>query len=413
MRKVTAYITILILGAFLGLGMMTLTFSYSNAAKTSIRKNVKASAQLLYDEGNFYKERDNITDALMLLNAAGIDTSQNAINQAMMVYRNHIEGGSRIENLMDYSNGLEMSTDSYAKYWHGYLLFLRPLLILTDYHGVRMVNMVLQALTIIFVLIGLVHSNTKRAIIPYLLTMLWLAPWQTMASLQYSSCFYVANIGMLAVLFMRRRGIRIDKYGYAFLIIGMLTSFFDFLTYPVVTWGLPAVLLISFELDANIWKKIWRVADTGLSWSVGYLGMWLEKWILAAHLTGQDVVNDGLISVRFRTSNEEAIGTSVSRVRAILGNGRRFLIHPATIAAIVVLLIFGVLAIVRRIKKKEVAITVTSVLVRAVPYLLIAMVPFIWYLLVANHSIIHCRMTWRDMVVSAFAGLVFIFEVFW
>ena len=38
-----------------------------------------------------------------------------------------------------------------------------------------------------------------------------------------------------------------NKYGYFFLIIGMMTSFFDLLTYPVATFGIPIILFFILE----------------------------------------------------------------------------------------------------------------------------------------------------------------------
>ena len=59
-----------------------------------------------------------------------------------------------------------------------------------------------------------------------------------MQSLQYSTAFYVA-FGAMAVLLVADGRLNDSLF---FMAVGMLTSFVDFLTYPIATLGLPLVL---------------------------------------------------------------------------------------------------------------------------------------------------------------------------
>ena len=63
--------------------------------------------------------------------------------------------------------------------------------------------------------------------------------------MQFSSVLYIFLIAMIVMLLFHEK--LKNKYGYFFLIIGMMTSFFDLLTYPVATFGIPIILFFILE----------------------------------------------------------------------------------------------------------------------------------------------------------------------
>ena len=69
-------------------------------------------------------------------------------------------------------------------------------------------------------------------------------------SLQYSPVFYISVISTLFVF------LKYDRYRerifFIFLVSGMLTSFFDLLTYPLLTWGMPALWLILIKEEGTV-----------------------------------------------------------------------------------------------------------------------------------------------------------------
>ena len=48
---------------------------------------------------------------------------------------------------------------------------------------------------------------------------------------------------------------------------------------------------------------------------------------------------------------------------------------------------------------------------KALPYLIVCIYPFAWYMLMKNHSYIHAFMVYRILGVSVFAGLSFLASI--
>ena len=117
--------------------------------KQSIDENIVSSAKTLQEEG-FNKrflnltifKADNFTDTYMLNIAASADENH-AVDCALSNYTFTSGDPDTMafdtERLAKHDSS-DLSRDSYARYWHGYLVFLRPLLTITDYSGIRIIN---------------------------------------------------------------------------------------------------------------------------------------------------------------------------------------------------------------------------------------------------------------------------------
>lgn len=162
-KIILKYILIFIVLICLYVAMMVLS---SIIPSSAIKENVTKSSEYLKQYGEKeivdlkYKKEEIFlfTDALMLNTAYSID-SENPIESALLARKNYIPGQTqtiskdREKNLgaskihtdkngnifqVDELYGLmheENITESfeYARYWHGYLILLRPLLLVTSY----------------------------------------------------------------------------------------------------------------------------------------------------------------------------------------------------------------------------------------------------------------------------------------
>ena len=141
-----------------------------------VRQHVYDSARTIQNEGLYPEylgfklfQMDNYTDTLMLFEAASADELPPL--QAMMT--NTAYNVDNFETLADdlawyiekdWSTGAQrtdapaLEPFSYAQYWHGYLIWLRPLLLLMPYTGVRIVQyIVLFALLAVVLVLSLIH----------------------------------------------------------------------------------------------------------------------------------------------------------------------------------------------------------------------------------------------------------------
>ncbi len=87
---------------------------------------------------------DNVTDGYMLLEAmfsGEDDPVRNAMNNPYTVY----EGGNPDKAAVLESHNTEGASGrgEYGRYWHGYLLFLKPLLSFFEVSDLRIMNMIL------------------------------------------------------------------------------------------------------------------------------------------------------------------------------------------------------------------------------------------------------------------------------
>ena len=175
LKKIIKYISIYL--AIIIFFIVSLV-AVSSFKKEFLTENVKKSAEVLLSEGNRkviyipYKDMDmqfdNYTDALMINTAYSID-SQKPLYSAFVARKNYIPNitteiyedvpgelkssskysrHNEVGELNDLVNNEKAESFEYARYWHGYLIFLRPLLILFNINQIRIM------LTIILIILA-------------------------------------------------------------------------------------------------------------------------------------------------------------------------------------------------------------------------------------------------------------------
>ena len=214
---------------------------------------------------------DNHTDAIMLYTATRREIG-NPLKSAMEMYSDYLG-------------------DSYERYWHGYMGILRPLLLLTDYAKIRVLNVIIQLLLVLVFAYRIWRRTHKAGYLLMLFTSyLLLMPPALGKSLQFTWVFYIA-LGPALFLIRKKETLSSQRqYLYVFLIVGSLTCFFDLLTYPLFTWAFPCVwfLVLSEEQLSRI-DRVKQVISTGICWILGYAGMWASKWLISGMVLRQNV----------------------------------------------------------------------------------------------------------------------------
>lgn len=278
----------------------------------------------------------------------------------------------------------------YCRYWHGYLIVIKPLLYLMNYNTIRVLNGIAQLL-IVLTICWLIHKKKLTAYIPaVILSYLMMMPHVLARSIQFSTCFYVIVLALLGLLLIPNE--KLNRFGpYLFLAAGMATSYFDFLTYPIATFGIPMLMLLLLQRSEKLEKKLVNIAKCGLFWCIGFGGLWVCKWALCYIVCGYN------LSQIFSIVAER---TSMSEVPSVLYvEFKNFAEFFKTLAT------FFVLAFVtgRNFFKKRSASALESAQYRAIfPYLLVSSAPFVWFAFAANHSNNHYWFTnkalWTTMV---------------
>ncbi len=370
-----------------------------------INNNVKASANTIRSEGTypclselFTSRLDNFTDSIMLLEAAN-DTEISPLIDAMNAPRGHIE-----EKLPDavltahYIDGIEFDRIiHYPRYWHGYLIFLKPLFLFLNYDTVRIINGIIQAFLVIVTGYLLYKKGLKSAVIPYVLSYCMLMPIALAKAFQFSSCFYVFTIGCISLLLLPEEKLKEKSY-LVFLYCGILAAFFDLLTYPLATFGVPMIFWLLLDGVDSTESKISRMIKYGLVWCVGFGCMWAAKWIIGSIITGNNVIADGLARVAMRTSNESVDGAvQYGVLECEVKNFKAFFTTPVTVLVVV----NTVYLIIRNIKVNH--YTIGNMLRVLFPFLLVSLAPIVWYAFATNHSMIHAWFTNKVCIISLLA----------
>ncbi len=284
-----------------------------------VRQHVYDSARTIQNEGLYPEylgfklfQMDNYTDTLMLFEAASADELPPL--QAMMT--NTAYNVDNFETLADdlawyiekdWSTGAQrtdapaLEPFSYARYWHGYLIWLRPLLLLMPYTGVRIVQYIVLFSLLAVVLVQLRRRCGLRAAVWFAVSQLAVSVWFVPHQVQYFTCFMIAYAGCAWVLAKPRRS---DVLCLGLLVLGTATAFCDLLVTPIITLGLPLTCWLlepQQRLRGGVPQCALAVGGS-LCWGTGYALCWAGKWALAGAVTGNNVLADALHQAEVRTT---------------------------------------------------------------------------------------------------------------
>lgn len=195
------------------------------------------------------------------------------------------------------------------------------------------------------------------------------------------------------------------RYGFFFIILGMLVNYLDLLTYPIVSLGFTLCFYYMMESDANqdsldkketiplciLKKKVISFAYYCFSWLIGYAGMWISKWIISSLILKKNILLDAADAIQFRTSNNYN-GTTWSFFDVIYLNISRL----SRLSFVLILTIFLISLFV--VWRKECRLELKEMIINF-DLLLVSLLPFVWYFVLKNHSAIH-TFTFRNLSVT-------------
>ena len=151
---------------------------------------------------------------------------------------------------------------------------------MTDYLGFRSINQIVLLTLSALILAAMYKFGQRKIMIPFLLTLLFLRPKAIAFSLQYSAVFYITLTATLVSLVWNQRLRKGQGYLFFFLIIGIITSYLDLLTYPVITLGIPLTMWLIIQEDTFTKKKVIKIVQYSITWALGYFGRSLYQAVL-------------------------------------------------------------------------------------------------------------------------------------
>lgn len=268
---------------------------------------------------------------------------------------------------------------TYPRYWHGYQVVVRPLLVIVDYDGIRLINIVLCALLGTCMLV-LIRRRISLSVAVWIgaVVLLFMGVWVVPGCMQFATCFILMFCAGIAVLTNKKLTAGLFPLFCTFFAVGAVTVYFDFLTTPLLTLGVPLALLLSaYPAREN---PVGRTMTAWVGWGAGYGLLWFTKWVIAGIVSGADTLGDALRQVVLRVDSH--VGTPAM---------------DAALPLIVTLLFIGICALgvyAYATYRRDDALK---------PYiglLLTAALPLLWAILIRNHTFYHHWFTWRQGLVS-------------
>ncbi len=362
----------------------------------------------------------NFTDCIMLLHAIYDHPDHSVVEQSVMMYRpeflddpSYPDGWQPGNSLVDYVANNNINREvSYGRYWHGYLIFLKPLLLFASFGSLRLFFAAFQLVLLCLIVIELTSKGMKKEAWAFLISMPFMFFFSTFASLSLSVCFYLV-IFTLYILIRFWDKLEDKKLFFEmFLVFGILTSYFDFLTYPLVTLGYPLVYFAYKKISEQpaTEKKNSLFVPTvlnSLAWFIGYGFMWMSKWLIAGILGYKGLISNAVSTVDTRLQSAENMSRIGGFFRVIGLNLKPYLNRGFFIYFGIIILVLIVVLIFNR-KSGTALKTVLSNVKGAMTLLFIAVYPFIWFAALENHSEQHWIYTCRIFAVTVFAISTFL-----
>ena len=193
----------------------------------------------------------------------------------------------------------------YARYWHGYRVYLWPMLSVFSLDTVRMVNLVLLYAATAFYFFGMRRAlGATPALVFFIVQMSLTDIWRmwNITTHTLSMILILGGIGLFAFVYPRTRNLALAIVMAA--AFGAVFNFIDFLVNPPLMPMLLAFIVMATELPRpvpvakqNVVPALLMAGFVALAWFGGYGLTWASEWTLVV-LISPDGQQAGLSIVK-------------------------------------------------------------------------------------------------------------------
>lgn len=391
--------------------MLTISYSLPNY---KIRENVKDSLIVLENENGFYYRpffgsgneladsvtMDNYTDSIILGTALdlGENKGENILKRVVSNYRYDNEELGPIESLEKAVINEEEVNTEYTRYWFGIESLLRPMLMFFNYQTIRYIN--------VFILFGLffaaIYKITKKLGLKYAIafgiSVMLIGFIIVPMSLQYMPVASIMLISVIVIISLYGKKSFNKKLPYIFLCIGAITAFMDLLTYPIITLGIPLIIVMLLKMKyekLTLKEYIILFLKMSIIWAISYGMTYFVKWLIASVILNKNVITDAINQFLFRA---DASGSNNTNKLEVIGKNFSIYFNNIVLTVLVIYLIIYVLNLIKHMDKK-----INKMYI--IPLTLVSLLPYVWYIILSNHSDIHSWMTYKIQAVTLFGIL--------
>ncbi|MCR5272452.1 MAG: hypothetical protein K6E13_05660 [Lachnospiraceae bacterium] len=388
---------------------------------SAIQKNMLSSAEYLnskfvyYDlnEGIIASRIDHYADSI-LLNIANAYDSDDTLHSVMWSSYYFTTTQNENANLYDAVTQDLEPNQQYLRYWHGSITFVKPLLMFLSIEKIYILNAVIMAILAIWLIAELIRRKGYVPVAGMVFGLVSVAVWYVPLSLEYTWMFLLTFPAGIVALYLSDKNKR-EWYGVFFIVVGVITNFLDFLTIETLPCFIPLLLILWQEGKSDTGKSFKDTAKFAakniICFLIGYAGMWILKWVLASvilNINALDYVTEHIserldgsyVGLENVTRAQIMIGSLTRNILTLLPNG-----FGLVGVLISVCILFWVIYTCFVYAKKSFDKNLVLI------YLIIAILPYVRYLILHNHSFIHYFFTFRAQLATLFAIALIMNEI--
>lgn len=331
-----------------------------------------------------------------------------------LVYRSMLSENLRYDSAL--KNAMDVA--DYARFWHGYLVIMKPLTALLQYTQIRYISMLL-----FFMLTYILLNRIREKIgidFSYWFLFVFLMAYSFMVpmTIQYATSYYIFIGFSIIILNNYDKPDFHKRLGMLFFVAGSLDNFLEWYTTPLLTLGMPMLFLCMLWIKNGYPDKKQLAMFIGLSllWAAGYSFTWISKWIVASVILNRNILRE--VTSRANTYSEFAVDHSVeslglSSVLICINNNLKgwwhiFVKGQQGVYLLTEVMLSAFLVLYKKYLKghnfdKEKCI---EALKECMSLLLTALYPFVWCVVDTGHTMWHSWWCFRLFMIT-FAALGF------
>ncbi len=293
-----------------------------------------------------------------------------------------------------------------SSYWLGIRSIFRPLLVFMDYFEIRYIILFIGIFVSIFTIIKLGEKLKWLYAIAFGIILLCTNYFVGLFVGPNAAVYILTFLGMDYILLSKKK---INYFNFMF-VIGMLTTYFDWFTIPLISWGFITItiLLKEYNEKKNIkFDELFNIVfKTGIAWCLGYASLLIIRVLCSYLVTGKEALDyfTGRVTVNTGMKNDSIIADAYHSLKNCINglfpftidNKYEFLLVMGGIEFILILICLWL-----NKKNRKVGF----------PLLLISFAPLVWIITFNKFHVIHWWYAYRSIGIYGFAVMA-IFMVF-
>ena len=412
--------TIVFIGAYII--MLLLLVGSALIDSDSVKENFRESADVLCEnEPYYYIEKDvspsridRYADSILLNIAYNFDKDKPLESVMWASYYSDDILNQNINFREALDGNLEKNTQ-YLRYWHGSAVIVKVLHLIMNVRGIYVLHAVILILLTALLVFILVKGGHWKEAVAFILSIIAVSIWYVPFSLEYTWCFLLMLIFSIILVKMSLKE-KYKRMGLLFLLSGMVTVYLDFLTTETITLMVPLLFVLSIRKSQNktectkkyVMGEARFCLKSGILWFIGYVGMWVAKWLTASVVLGKNVMPyvTGHIEERMGTTLE--FSEQIDYIKYIITKsiGCLFPLDYGVGGVMVAAILFiGILYLCFVYRKKTIEWKMI------VLFIILSFIPYTRMMALKNHSANHFFFVYRSLMSSVFAFFLIVFLI--